>query len=191
MNLTLQWEQPADWKRNPTLCHSCYERIGRVLFECDEAASRTARDEGAVQGFADCEALVAAMLTTMSDSKAASGATCDATLLRSAARDVQLGQHRTDAYDAEALATAHRKAAQNSLAVKGGRSRMLAQSPERRKEIATIASNAALTARRARAKDARRVFLDWQAERIDNSTFADRMQSILRTQSPDAPAKGE
>lgn len=107
-----------------------------------------ARDEGAVKGFADCEALVVTMLERFS---ADAGGPGRAELV-GAALAVSLGQHRTDAYDPEQLATAHRRAAQPSLAAKGGRGRTLVLSPERRKEIATIASNAALTARRARAK---------------------------------------
>lgn len=129
----------------------------------------------AARGFADCEALVVAMLTAMAEderekkrraqvdameamsesegksSLAEAGRHHNrADVLHEAALAVQLGQHRTDAYDPEQLATAHRKAAH--AGVQGGKARALALSPERRREIAQKASDAALTARRLRAK---------------------------------------
>lgn len=129
-------------------------------------ARNEGREEGLVAGFADCEALVVAMLTELGGKELARAASAvqlgspttakhhkdRSGALREAALAVQLGQHRTDAYDAEQIATAHRKAAWPNQVDKMNKARALALSPERQKEIALIASKAASTARRARAK---------------------------------------
>lgn len=127
------------------------------------AARNEGREEGLVQGFADCEALVGLMLKTLSAKELAKAEECAGPLsdldhrsrgyaLAEAALAIYVGQHRTDAYDPEQLATAHRKAAHGDLVSKGGKARALALSPERRREIAQKASDAALTARGLRAK---------------------------------------
>lgn len=129
----------------------------------DEAIA-AARDEGAVPGFADCEGLTIAMARSMADDLESGklsvpGHAGDALAgkiaswaLNSFALALTTGQHRTDAYDPEQLATAHRKAAWPSQVSKMNKARALALSPERKREIALNASKAASTARRARAK---------------------------------------
>lgn len=145
---------------------SAVQHCDELLTEVDRLtdAPLAAREEGLVEGFADCEALVVAMLTAMARNEAEKaskraaqgiereGHETRAHCLREAALAVQLGQHRTDAYDAEQLATAHRKAAGlvPGAQSKGGTARHLALSPERRREIAKTASDAAQTARRAK-----------------------------------------
>lgn len=127
----------------------------------EAAAFNAGREEGMIQGFADCESLIVAMLTAMSDREAqqagpASGEPngtvrlargARSLALREAALGVSLGQHRTDAYDEDAITTAHQQAATAGLRRRGGRNRAAALSPERRREIAVTASNAARAAR--------------------------------------------
>jgi len=119
-------------------------------------ALRDAEDAALAQGFADCEALVVAMLVSMareksapalrvvakilteafplpSDSRisAATSAIVDA-LFSSAALAVSLGQHRTDAYNPDVLAKAHASALGRRGASKGGSAGTDAQNSARR-----------------------------------------------------------
>lgn len=90
-------------------------------------------DDAAARGFADCEALVSAMLQQMADEaeKRASGDVVTeglrafgsgaVTALRSAALAVSLGQHRNAETNDLAVLSAHRTAVNRAQAQAGGR----------------------------------------------------------------------
>lgn len=126
-----------------------------------EERRREREDSARAEGFADCESLIAAMVSAMAGrelSKAALALHDDnpttakhhkdrSGALREVVLAVSLGQHRTDAYDQDTITNAHQRAATAGLRRRGGRNRAAALSPERRREIAVTASNAARAAR--------------------------------------------
>jgi hypothetical protein len=80
-------------------------------------------DEALAQGFADCEALVVAMLTQMADT-AQDREGCASSvshMLRSAALAVSLGQHRSAKTNDLAVLSAHRTAVNRAQAQAAGR----------------------------------------------------------------------
>lgn len=120
-----------------------------------------ARLEGLTQGFADCEALVVLMFEALADTEdekalkyapqgiEREGRETRAACLREAALAVSLGQHRTDAYDPETLAQAHRRASTSpAMASAGGKARQAKLTPNQKTKLAKMAA----TARWKRAK---------------------------------------
>ena len=129
------------------------------------------RDELLAQGFADCEALIVAMLSNMATAEAEKSSRASVEVerlreagcseetiaihgrlahkhyarsatLREALLAVSVGQHRTDAYDEEAVAKAHQEAAKRHWRRKGGNARAERLTPEQRQEAARTAANA-------------------------------------------------
>jgi hypothetical protein len=98
-----------------------------------EQRRRDREDAARLEGFADCEALASAMAQAQAEQERGKalgfppgsywanrhGARAQA--LDEFALALSLGQHRTDAYTADALAAAHRAAGVRPLAARGGR----------------------------------------------------------------------
>lgn len=120
-------------------------------------------DAARLEGFADCESLIGAMLSKLAfqeDKKAAIFKPGEqetrhrerAMAIREISLALMVGQHRTDAYDPEDIAKAHRKASTSpGMARKGGKARAEALTPEERSRIASAGGRAA--AKASRTKD--------------------------------------
>lgn len=113
----------------------------------------TAREESLVQGFADCESLIVAMLSSMADREQLAAASEEKfgrhvvrmQVLREAALAVSVGQHRTDTYDEDAVAKAHQEAAKSHWRRKGGKASAKGLTPEQLEERARNAATARWT----------------------------------------------
>lgn len=121
-------------------------------------AVREAEDVARLEGFTDCEALVSLGLRALAereDKKVGAAFSAHevapvvarhearAAVLREMALAVSLGQFRTDEYDSEELAGAHRRAGITpEMQSAGGRARQSQLTPERRQELAKQAATA-------------------------------------------------
>lgn len=123
-------------------------------------AIRTVREDGFEAGrlhasiealpiaFADCEALVVAMLEEMAAAERQNDNWSGGVVLTGAALAVSLGQHRSAEVNERAIVAAHREAAGFNSSKAGGEARSRALSPAKRKKIATKAARARWAAKK-------------------------------------------